>query len=83
MSAIFSSFLNCLQGLVKILALQISIGLNQTFLQNAILRLKIKTNIRSLPVKESSTSGTLYLYYYLIYHEPKLFNTFHDINNPV
>ena len=40
-----------------------SVGLNPIFLQKSILSLmKIKTNIRSLPVKELSNSATLYLY---------------------
>ena len=39
------------------------IRLKSTFFQNAILSLiKIKTNIRSLPVKELLNSITLYLY---------------------
>ena len=38
------------------------LGLNPTFLENMILSLKkMKTNIRSLPVKELSNSVTPYL----------------------
>ena len=45
------------------ISLQNSIGPNPTLIQNAILSLmKIKTKIRSLPVKELSNSATLYLY---------------------
>ena len=51
--AFFGSFFNCLQGLViskiQIFALQNSIRLNPTFLQNAILSvMNIKTNIHLL-----------------------------------
>ena len=82
MLAFFGSFFNYLQGLViwkiRIFSLQKSIGLNRTFLQNTISSLmKMKTNIRSLPVKELSNSATLHLLYLL---EQKSNNTLMIIN---
>ena len=64
--AFFGSFFDCLQDLliwqIKIFALQKFIRINPTFLQNAASSLmKIKTNIRLLPVEELSNSTTLYL----------------------
>ena len=61
---IYIIFFNCLQGLViwkiQIFVLQKSFGRKPTFQQNATLSLmKIKTNIRSLPVKELSNSATI------------------------
>ena len=65
---------------MQIFASQNTIGLNPTFLQNAILSLmKLKTNIPSLPVKELANSATLYLFnglelsvYYLFIHKHNL-----------
>ena len=72
MLVLFGSFFNCLQGLViwqiKIFTLQKFIRLNPTFLKNATSSLvKLKTNIRSLPVKKLSNSATLYLYKCLLF----------------
>ena len=70
----FHSFFNCLQ--IKIFALQKSIVLNKTYLQNAILSLmKIRTNIPSFHVNSEKISlfGKQFPVYH-VYPNLKKFN---------